>query len=87
MEFLSLSRRRSSVQNVPNGKERGETDVFAGYTNYYYQDIFPFSNSLIVHEEKTTFALLWNKPILETLFSPSYSFIFHEENNLPFEFV
>ena len=87
MEFLSLSRRRSSVQNVPRGEERGETDVFTGYTNYYYQDIFPFSNSLIVHEEKTTFALLWNKPILETLFSPSYSFIFHEENNLPFEFV
>ena len=58
MEFLSLSRRRSSVQNVPCGEKRGETDVFAGYTNYYYQDISPFSNSLIVHEEKTTFALL-----------------------------
>ena len=31
MEFLSLSRRRSSSRNVPNGEERGETDVFAGY--------------------------------------------------------
>ena len=31
MEFLSLSRRRSSVRNVPSGEERGETDVFAGY--------------------------------------------------------
>ena len=30
MEFLSLSRRRSSARNVPSG-ERGETDVFAGY--------------------------------------------------------
>ena len=31
MEFLLLSRRRSSVRNVPGGEERGETDVFAGY--------------------------------------------------------
>ena len=30
MEFLSLSRRRSSVWNAPGGEERGETDVFAG---------------------------------------------------------
>ena len=27
MEFQSLSRRRSSSQNVPSGEERGETDV------------------------------------------------------------
>ena len=31
MEFLSLSRRRSSAPNVSSGK-RGETDVFAGFT-------------------------------------------------------
>ena len=31
MEFVSLSRRRSSARNVPGGEERGETDVFAGY--------------------------------------------------------
>ena len=31
MEFLSLSRRRSSARNVPGGEERGETDVFVGY--------------------------------------------------------
>ena len=31
MEFLSLSRRRSSERNVPIGEEQGETDVFAGY--------------------------------------------------------
>ena len=31
MEFLSLSGRRSSSQNIPSGKERGETAVFAGY--------------------------------------------------------
>ena len=30
MEFLSLSRRRSSSRNVPSGEERGETAVFAG---------------------------------------------------------
>ena len=32
MEFLSLSCRRSSARNVPSYEERGETDVFAGYT-------------------------------------------------------
>ena len=31
MEFLPLSRRRSSLRNVPSYEERGETDVFAGY--------------------------------------------------------
>ena len=31
MEFLSLSRRRSSARNVLSNEERGETDVFAGY--------------------------------------------------------
>ena len=31
MEFLPLSRRRSSPRNVPGGEERGETDVFASY--------------------------------------------------------
>ena len=31
MEFLSLSRRRSSARNVPGGEERVETDVFEGY--------------------------------------------------------
>ena len=31
MEFLSLSRRRSSTRNVLSDEERGETDVFAGY--------------------------------------------------------
>ena len=30
MEFLPLSRRRSSARNVHSGEERGETDVFAG---------------------------------------------------------
>ena len=31
MEFLLLSRSRSSARNVPSGEECGETDVFAGY--------------------------------------------------------
>ena len=31
MEFLSLTRRRPFSRNVPDGEERGETDVFAGY--------------------------------------------------------
>ena len=39
MEFLSLSRRRSSARNVPSGEERGETDVFAGYL-FYFQLFF-----------------------------------------------
>ena len=33
MEFLSLSRRRSSWRNVPGGEELGETAVFTGYYN------------------------------------------------------
>ena len=32
LEFLSLIRRRYSARDVPIGEERGETDVFAGYT-------------------------------------------------------
>ena len=31
MEFLTLSRRRSSWRTVPGGEEQGETAVFAGY--------------------------------------------------------
>ena len=30
MEFLSLSQRGSSEQNVPSDEEQGETAVFAG---------------------------------------------------------
>ena len=33
MEFLSLSRRRSSARNVPSGEEQGETDFFATRKN------------------------------------------------------
>ena len=36
MEFLPLSRRRSSARNVPTGEERGETDVFAGYCSCHF---------------------------------------------------
>ena len=39
MEFLSLNRRRSSERNDPNGEERGETDVFAGYIPTGYDEI------------------------------------------------
>ena len=38
MEFLSLSRKRSSARNVPRGEERGETDVFAGYAHNICQN-------------------------------------------------
>ena len=37
MEFLPLSRRRSSARNVPGGEERGETDVFAGYVETIWE--------------------------------------------------
>ena len=45
IEFLSLSRRRSSWRNVASGEERGETAVLAGYgflknTNLKSNDIF-----------------------------------------------
>ena len=41
MEFLLLSRRRSSARNVPSGEEQGETDVFAGYTGHCSIDKLP----------------------------------------------
>ena len=34
LEFLSLSRRRSSSRNVPSGEERGEMAVLAGYLTW-----------------------------------------------------
>ena len=34
MEFLSLSRRRSSSRNVPSDEEREETSVLVGYILY-----------------------------------------------------
>ena len=43
MEFLSLSRRRSSARNVPSGEERGETDVFAGYSSLIHFSRIHFS--------------------------------------------
>ena len=44
MEFLSLSRRRSSPRNVLSDEEGGETDVFAGY-------YFPKVNTVFYKEE------------------------------------
>ena len=54
MEFLQLSRRRFSAQNVQSGEERGETDVFAGQNNqglgkgYQPQPITPTSALIIL---------------------------------------
>ena len=39
MEFLSLSRRRSSARNILSDEERGETDVFAGYQSQWVKQI------------------------------------------------
>ena len=47
MEFLPLSRRRSSARNVPSYEERGETDVFAGYWLWNTYPFVPSSNSEI----------------------------------------
>ena len=44
MEFLPLSRRRSSSRNVPGGEERGETDVFAGYYTPQIESFFVIIN-------------------------------------------
>ena len=70
MEFLSLSRRRSSARNVPSGEERGETDVFAGYPWYliaarmYNLCQFKFWDVillLLISLEKNLFSLWSNK--------------------------
>ena len=49
MEFLLLSRRRSSTQNVPSGEERGETDVFrrlgVSVINHIWGDLWVLQGS------------------------------------------
>ena len=48
MEFLQLSRRRSSGRNVQSGEERGETDVFAGWAiGCWHRVFFSFVRSLL----------------------------------------
>ena len=44
MEFLPLSRRRSSARNVSSGVERGKTAVFAGYP-FTFQKLFVNCNN------------------------------------------
>ena len=44
MEFLLLSRRRSSARNVSSGVERGKTAVFAGYP-FTFQKLFVNCNN------------------------------------------
>ena len=49
MEFLSLSRRRSSSRNVLSDEEGGETDVFAGYLGACLRS---FAALLRVHQNR-----------------------------------
>ena len=64
MELLSLSRRRSSTQNVPSGEERGETDVYAGYSLYFHE----LNKKLVVNipqlisEHQEEFIAMLNSP-------------------------
>ena len=67
MEFLSLSRRHSSARNVPNGEERGETDVFTGYHRLI---IWIILMSLTVgektwHQWKVRMSYNSNKPVFD----------------------
>ena len=62
MEFLPLSRRRSSSRNVPSSEEGGETDVFAGYR---YMKI---AHDLVTDQSGTGDArLLANTPLIRSL--------------------
>ena len=61
MEFLSLSRRRSFSRNVPSGKERGETDVFAGYSRKRYVPEFASSRVREVRARKSVTQMFVNK--------------------------
>jgi len=60
MEFLLLSRRRSSARNVPSGEERGETDVFEGYPEWFWKVFVlilltvPFTFSKPLHAGRLT---------------------------------
>ena len=80
MEFLSLSRRRSSSRNVLTSEERGETDVFAGYVKARWRWIqgeltlligsegarYPYFTNQIVFARTNP---LW--PLLEELYASS----------------
>ena len=60
MEFLSLSRRRSSARNVPIGEERGETDVFAGYENSSMASSFSLLSSYDLEKDPDRFLAVLN---------------------------
>ena len=82
MEFLSLSRRRSSARNVPIGEERGETDAFAGYVltvkiRQKWAIIVVFRCSKILGEEGTARNFTTNLPKILDLKS-SFGQIFSE---------
>ena len=87
MEFLSLSRRRSSARNVPGGEERGETDVFAGYCDCPSSGSLIFGGQIVhINEGKGELTLFSTKDnALPTLFI----FIFlllHNFINFPLQF-
>ena len=87
MEFLSLSRRRSSARNVPGGEERGETNVFAGYCDCLSSGSLIFGGQIVhINEGKGELTLFSTKDnALPTLFI----FIFlllHNFINFPLQF-
>ena len=63
MEFLSLSRRRSYARNVPSGEERGETDVFAGYSTLQCIKCITNPECFSDYESTTWFSFKINKVI------------------------
>ena len=71
MEFLSLSRRRSSSRNVPSGEEWEEAAVFAGYFFSFFRQCRAWSQASAVGifgggRRPTRFALTvaWQKPAI-----------------------
>ena len=68
MEFLSLSRRRSSSRNVPNGEERGETDVFQATICQPFRQICQGGNgSWELHIDVLKSEIFWRRQVLDLL--------------------
>ena len=78
MDFLSLSRRRSSSRNVPSVEERGETDVFAGYAinnlQFFTGDgqFFTGVTSMLVLDEKWKWKMHVNSFLLKLVITKGY---------------
>ena len=68
MEFLSLSRRRSSTRNVPSDEERAETDVFAGYLYHVVHGDLSVADDKIIYRNCLVIPPKQQSEVLERIY-------------------